>query len=505
MREQDTTKPHGDYRFSLAGFSDGETIEPKYRRVYTDQIKRFRVPISAASNEATVEVLFLGLKRRIRSMLCRVSIVFAALTVAMNGNSSGQQAAEDADKATSKSGPLVEEAVARFRLRDFSGAHEKLREAVQASPELPPAAVFMADMCGSAKLPAAQRRWLQRAVIESPEDPQAYLILGEMAFREGRVIEADLLTNKGEQLVASMSADHARKEGLQQRARYGQLTVAEMKGNWDTAIKYLDLLARDDPDNANLLQRRGVALFHLDKADEALKCFRDAKAADKNRLAPEAVLGQLYEQVGDRDAATDYMTKAMSAAGKDVDTRIAVCRWGLDAGKLDFAKQQAAAALKSAPDSMDVVLINGLVAIYSEDYEAAETHFAKVVAESPNHFSATNGLALALCELTDDVKRARALEYAQANVQKFPRNSQAAATLGWVLYRFDRIDEADKVLGRVVASGNVSPNTAYYVARIAIRRGQAAQARVLLESALGSRHYFPQRPNAEALLEQLQK
>jgi Tfp pilus assembly protein PilF len=90
-------------------------------------------------------------------------------------------------------------------------------------------------------------------------------------------------------------------------------------------------------------------------------------------------------------------------------------------------------------------------------------------------------------------------------VRKFPRQPEALATLGWTLYKAGQVDQAEQVLGRVFATGNISAATAYYMARIAVQRGRTDQAKRLLQSALDTSGNFAKRDEAEALLEQLSK
>ena len=73
------------------------------------------------------------------------------------------------------------------------------------------------------------------------------------------------------------------------------------------------------------------------------------------------------------------------------------------------------------------------------------------------------------------------------------------------LERERRIKEADGVLSRLILASDLSPNAAYYIARVAVRQGRNEQAKQMLEGALKTKLYFAKRPDAEYLLEQLKK
>ena len=55
------------------------------------------------------------------------------------------------------------------------------------------------------------------------------------------------------------------------------------------------------------------------------------------------------------------------------------------------------------------------------------------------------------------------LERAENNVRQYQRNPEAASTYGWVLSEMGRLDDAEKWLQYAVSSGQVSPDTAYYL------------------------------------------
>ena len=90
-------------------------------------------------------------------------------------------------------------------------------------------------------------------------------------------------------------------------------------------------------------------------------------------------------------------------------------------------------------------------------------------------------------------------------MRQYPKVGEAASTYGWVLYKFGRLDDAEKVLQAAVSGPSFSADTAYYLARVLIDRGRDAPAKQLLESALKTTGPFAQRDDAKALLKDLEK
>jgi len=437
---------------------------------------------------------------------CLAYIVMLTVGLCVTANSHAQPPShvpKTSPKAAENMTPALEEAVNRFRVRDFDGALTAFRQVVNEKPDNPPAEVFMADMFKTVNDSAAARSWLERAVFQHSNDPQAYLALGDVNLSERRLVEAFMLFSSGARRAEAMPDADARKKRLQEHAYRGLAAVAEARSDWPTAQRYLDAILRAAPQDALLSQRLGRAVFFQGKPGDALKHFQTAFALDKKLLAPEALLGQLYEQKGDRENAARYMALAAKANPNDLNTCLAVAHWALGAGSLSVARQQTEVARKINAESLAALAASGTVALYMKDYAQAQRHYEAVVAKAPTDFAATNGLALALCEREEPENKNLALEYAQSTLRSYPRSTEAAATLGWVLYRLGRLDEADRVFGQVALAGDLSASAAYYIARTAAQQGRNERAKRLLEVALEAKAYFAKRPDAEALLARL--
>jgi len=397
----------------------------------------------------------------------------------------------------------IADALKRFRNMDFDGALALLQAAVKKRPELPPARLIMAQWFAQANQAAAVQSSLEQLIIEEPADPEAYVVLGDLALRGRRWAEAGLLYEKGSELLKTFKGSAKRKGPIERRALGGLATVCEARKDWPAAQKQLEALLALDKENAAALQQLGRVLFRQDKPTEALAKLKEAAAIDENVLTPQAILAQLYEQADDRTNAAKYMVEALTVNPRDLRTRLVAAQWSLETEQLENAEQQADAALKLDPDSLQAQILRGVVALFRKDYTTAEEHFQKAHLQSPSNFAASNNLALALCEQDVEAKKRLALEYAQVNAQRLPNQAEAASTLGWVFYKLERIDEAEAALRKAASGGSMSPDTAYYIARVSVDRGRKEQARQLLESALKTTRPFSLRKEATLLLESL--
>jgi tetratricopeptide (TPR) repeat protein len=397
----------------------------------------------------------------------------------------------------------VQDAVTRFRNGDIDGARALLVAACKKHADLPPADVIMAQLFASVGQLDQAIRSLESALKESPNDPEAFVILADLEFRGGRTTAAKFLYSQAERLLGDFKGTARRKKLILQRMCSGMAGLAEAAEDWPTAQKYLEMWLKEDPENVVALQRLGRALFQQNKTDEAMEKFRAAKKANDQVLTPEAFMAQLYESAGQREQAAKMMVAALTAEPKNLQTRLAAAQWAFDTEQYDQAKAQVEIALKLDPNSFQAKMLAGLVAYFMKDYKAAEQYFESAHLQSPGNFAALNNWALALTEQDEEAKKRKALEVAQIGVQAFGNFSEAWSTYGWVLYRLGRLNEADQALGRAASSGQLSPDTAFYIARVMVDRGQTDRAKELLKQALQTKRPFSKRQEAEALLKGL--
>jgi Tfp pilus assembly protein PilF len=440
--------------------------------------------------------------------------------------------------------PEVADAKARFMKLDFSGALDLLREAVKKNPDrLPPPQVIMFMWFGQANQGAAALASLERAVVEEPDDPQAYMILANIELQGGRVTAAGLLFEKAEALMGPFTKSPTRKKNLEPGIYAGLAAVAESraigdedearaKQQWVSAEGNLREWLKLDPNNAMALQRLARALFKegtLEKQDrekakqkvnEAYERLKEAKKADPKVHNPAATMALFYQEEGDFKNAQKFMDYALSpqVGADDLQTRLDAARWCLqtsllEPGQLKKAEDHATKALQLDPTNPDGRVLRGVIALFQKEYETAERFFKVAFLDQPSNFPASNDLALALCE-QDETKKRQALQYAERNAQLYnnsPEAAVAASTYGWVLYKNNRIADADNVLNRLLRSGaRLSEDTLYYAARVATDpslrdRRRPEEARQLLERAVASKRPFSMRPEAQRLLESLRR
>lgn len=398
-------------------------------------------------------------------------------------------------------------AIERFTNRDIDGCRAILERVRNNNPKLPPPGVMMAMLWLSANQLPQARAELEDTAVKFSGDPEPYLMLGDLAFREARITDSGVLFDRATELTASFSENAKRKRDFEIRSYAGTAAVAEARRQWEPAQKQLLAWLALAPDNAGAHFRLGNVLFHLGKEAEALEEFKEARKLDASALQPELALARLYDEDRKRDVAKKWIESALKAAPDDPAVLLASAQWYLGQNDLKMAQSIADRALKIEPKSLDGKIARGVIARVSRDYATAEKYFNDAHLQSPGNFAASNSLALVLIESDDKDARQRALEMAEANAALYRENSpqqvNAVTTLAWVYYKLGRREDAGKLLDQIARNNALTSDGAYYVSKVLADRGEKDRARSILEQVLTNEAVFATRPDAVDLLAKL--
>ncbi|HVU90274.1 MAG TPA: tetratricopeptide repeat protein [Pirellulales bacterium] len=408
------------------------------------------------------------------------------------------------DAATEKKVyPEIEEAKQRLAKQDIEGALESFNAAAKAHSELPNGRVQLANVYFSINRPREARAQLEKGITDFPNDPETYLVMAEIALREGRWTDAGLLSERGVGLLKGFKGDADKKKDLMTRAFLGAAMTAQQHERWEDARKLLAELIKANPDSAAAHYRLGQVLFEMDKEKDAYAELQAAARMDEDIPSPEMTMAQLFEKDKDRANAEKWMKQAVAADPKRLKTRLDAVQWMLRTGDLEGAKAQVAEALKIDPESQDALFLAGRVARFSKEYPQAQKYLERAYLESPGAGSVANELALTLCEIGED-ERKRAFTLAEATYRQ-QRDVETAATLGWICYRMGRMEDAERMFNALATANQFSPDAAYYFAVFADDRNRGEAAKGLLEAAIKGDAPFAHRAEAQKLFDRLTK
>jgi tetratricopeptide (TPR) repeat protein len=399
-------------------------------------------------------------------------------------------------------------AIERFRTTDVDGCRAILERARNNNPKLPPPGVMMTMLWMRANQLPQARAELEEAAVAFPGDPEPYLLLGDLAYQERRITDAAVLFDRATQLTATFNDNPKRKRDFEIRCHAGTAAVAEARRQWEPAQKHLAAWLALAPDNALAHFRLGSVLFHQGKESEALAEFKEARKLDAKALQPELALARLYDGDRKRDVAKKWIEAALKAAPDDPDVLLGSAQWYFSQNDLKMAQKIADRALQIDPKSLQARIVRGIIARVERDYPTAEKYFNEAHVQSPGNFDASNSLALVLIESPAKEVQQRALEMAEANAALYRENSpqkvNALTTLAWVYYKLGRRDDAGKILEQIARNNALTPDGAYYIARLLADRDDKERAKTILKEVLTNEAVFATRPDAVDLLAELE-
>jgi tetratricopeptide (TPR) repeat protein len=410
----------------------------------------------------------------------------------------------------------LEKAVAAFNASKFPDALDLLKTLYSEHPDITPPRIVLAQWFAQANLGDAVRANLEMGTEENPDDPEAYLLLGEIALRQRSLTAAELLLKQTAEKIRTYSANTNRKKLLSSSLLRVFADLYEARQRWTEMEACLDEKMQIDGQNAVLLRQKGVAVFQQKRDDDAKKLFLQADQLDKTNtntdsnqdskgLPADAAMSQLYLVRGDRENAKKFLETALAAYPNSKEVLALSVQMRVNDDKLEEAKPLAEKLLADDPTSASAKRLCATVALYLQDYQTAEKLFQDLLLESPTDSQAANGLALALCEQESPEKLKRALEYAADNVRKNQNNSEFWGTLGWIRYKVNQLEQAATALKQSAATGQINAATAYYLARLAVKTGKNDEAKQLLNAALQGNNQFAKRREAVKLLNELAK
>ena len=408
--------------------------------------------------------------------------------------------------------PEIQDGLKALQNNDIEGALKKFEEARKTHPEFSPAELMLAKLAlqiDPQNNGAAARLLIERCVKNNATDPEAYIFLGDYNLGNGSITEAELLFQRSGILLNKFQGNAQRKSAMIRQYNAGMAMVFERRGQFDKAKDYMESYLKSDPKNVGAMQQLARIYLNMDKIDDAIAMLTKAKAIRNNILTPEVIVAMFYQQKGEKNMATTYMTKALQKAPRDLDTQLAAAQWFQMNNNLNLAISHSDAALQLDPKSEAARFVRGNFALIQKYYPKAIELFNSIWANSPSNFAAANNLALALCETgnKDDLKRS--VELAGVNAQRFGRQPVAFSTLGYVLFKNGEVDKALQMLNQSLqlSGGRMSPDTAYYFSAALVATGNEnniKQAKEFLNKALENKT-FMMRPEAEKLKAELDK
>ncbi|MGI8897642.1 MAG: tetratricopeptide repeat protein [Pyrinomonadaceae bacterium] len=308
---------------------------------------------------------------------------------------------------------------------------------------------------------------LARARSGNPNDPQLGLAFLNVAYRANRAAEAKAAADLIERQYASQP------QGL-----FTLGTVLAQNRQYELAVRVFERANKAMPHTFEVLYNLGVALFNLDRNDEAASAL--AEAADIDATAPESHfrLGLIASIRNDHANAVEEFRHASERDARNATYHYMLGREYFRVGFWEGAINEYTSAINLEPKQAAYVLARANANYRKGEWTASAIDFDLAAALDPTieNIEYLQGYAQRAAGNFD-----RSRQLLESFLAKQPDHLDALASLGYVAIEQGRLDEAEAPLKRGLALQPNSVPILYDYARLALKRRDFAEAAARLQ------------------------
>ncbi len=339
---------------------------------------------------------------------------------------------------------------------------------------------------------------MAQLVALRPQDPQAHFAYARLAvhaedwpvaeqqvarclelkpgWAEALILQAQVSLKQGNgstaraQLEAALQRD---PDNVELQQAYARLLV-DLEDFEGARAQYRSLLKRQ-PDNGQVVY--SLALLALEAGDlkEARTRFKKLVALDFQAQQAYYYLGAVAEEQNKPERALQWYNKVDSESDHWIEVQIRIARLEAQAGDVKAARDRLrklrlarpgqaqrlflvegeilseiewyeeayklySGYLETRPDDLEILYARSLVAENLDRVDQAERDLRAVLKVEPDNTRALNALGYTLADRTD--RYDEALVYVQKAFDQSPEDPAVIDSMGWVLYRLGRLQEA---------------------------------------------------------------
>ena len=363
-------------------------------------------------------------------------------------------------------------AQAAFNLKDKDSARAALRKTIQLDPARKDAYLLLAESYFSQKEIAAGIEVLGEVVRQFPKDQRLSMTYARALHEAGRTQDARTLLGR---MLQTSSGDHD--------LRLAVALLSMESGDMPAAERELKILLRQKNHAATAAYYLGRLEEQRDHNEAALRWYTQVQGGD---LATEALLrmAQIDMQAGRIQAGREHLARARALSPTDEER---VRFYLIEVQLLSQNNQTQDAynliqqALNEVQGEPDLLYSRALMAEKLGLFAQSEADLRAILAQDPNHPEALNALGFSLAERNIRLDEAHAL--ISQSLQLDPKSAATIDSMGWVLYRQGKLNEAETYLRQALAL-NQDAEIAGHLIEVLIAQQRQTEARKLLDEAL---------------------
>lgn len=397
---------------------------------------------------------------------------------------------------------------------------------------------MIANFLGREEDQAAVLQLMERLMENHMDDPDAMFAFAHVTARMGdldrsedlleRVLELkpgndaaamtylSLLQKKGDinkALEWTEATLKDKEDDFNLRMAYARL-LTEAK-QFDAARRQFEILAVQGPNNVDVLFALGLLYLQTNRLDDAEKYFLRLGKLKKRVFDSNYYLGRIAEEKDELDKASD-LYQGVHGGENYLDARIRMSLILARQGNVDKALENIRTIQNADADANRLILIQaeGEILINAKRYQEAMTFFnnaielqshpdilysramlaekmgrmdllesdlTKIIEEDANNATALNALGYTLADRTERYEEAYG--YVKRAYELSPGDFYILDSMGWVLYRLGRLDEAVEYLQKALEMRN-DPEIAAHLGEVLWVMGNKQAAKEIWDTAL---------------------
>jgi tetratricopeptide (TPR) repeat protein/Tol biopolymer transport system component len=251
----------------------------------------------------------------------------------------------------------------------------------------------------------------------------------------------------------------------------------ERTGNYPAAVRAYDRGLAVEPENVELLNAKGFALFQQGESEEAVVALEKALEVDPKHWKAHNNLALASIDIGELELAEAHYRESVAIEPQSAiynDLGFVLERQGLSHEAVEMYRK----SLELDPESETAQYNLAASLAQSGEFAEAETYFRKVLANNPTS-KAYNGLGIVLLQ---QGRVDEAIVSLQKAIEVDPGNAAAYDQLGTILIRQGKLEEAASTYRALIRN---QPSAAAHqeLAQVLTRLGRTEEARKELEMA----------------------
>jgi tetratricopeptide (TPR) repeat protein len=344
---------------------------------------------------------------------------------------------------------------------------------------------------------------LERVLELKPDNDAAAMTYLALLQKKGE-------SNKALEWIESNLKD--KQDDFNMRMAYARL-LTEAK-RFDDARRQFEILSAQAPNNVDVLYALGLLYLQTNRLDQAEKYFLRLTGLKKRVFDSNYYLARIAEERDEFDKASD-LYQGVHGGENYLDARIRLSLILAKQGDVEKALSNIR-SIQKAKGSNRLILIQaeGEILINAKRHQEAmeffdgaiaeeshadilysramlaekmgrmdilETDLRAIIEEDANNATALNALGYTLADRTD--RHEEAYGYIKRAYELSPSDFYILDSMGWVLYRLGRLDEAVEYLQKALELRN-DPEIAAHLGEVLWVRGDKQKAKEIWDTAL---------------------